>query len=189
MGFFDFFKRVPRALDRATEIPAIKQVFPVVAQVDAVKDSVKAMAADFPGSLVDELRRWPETRLNAWMVRLGHAFGPPGLKHFSELSPLAQKSLLERVPVLKTAHSDWPAPFDWVPRRLTCWVGPAPTVDDVIEGNVTELKPIPNNGEWYVMRGYMAATTEDGIHDRLGWRFDDVDGYWNLAFFTVKKVN
>lgn len=188
MGFFDFFKKkILTPLDKATEVPAVKELFPVVAQVDAVKDSVKGIVQEFPGTLFADLQRWPESRLSAWFVRLGHAFGPRGLKHFSELSPDGQQALLDRAPVLKTNHDDWPAFLAWVPRRLTVWVGPEPTKFDVIEGRVTELKPIPARGEWYVLRGYMAATTEDGLHDRLGWRWDDIDGYYELSF-TVKQI-
>jgi hypothetical protein len=91
------------------------------------------------------------------------------------------------VPVLKTNHSDWLKAFQWVPRRLTTWVGPAPTVKDIIAGNVTELKPIPLDGEWYVMRGYFASTSKGGLHFRIGWRWDNVDSYWTLSF-SLKKV-
>lgn len=143
---------------------------------------VEILAAFISGQLYDV----PEIRINAWMARVGKAFGPAGIRHFSELSHDEQQALLRRVPVLKTRHEDWPKPLSWVPRRWTCYVGPAPTMTDVIDGNVTEMRPIPKNGEWYVIRGYMASTTQEGIHNRVGFRYDDVDDYWEFPAFTVK---
>src|SRR5206468_4905418 len=108
--------------------------------------------------------------------------------HFSELTPMEQQALVARVPVLMGAHTDWLRPFQWVPRTLTVWVGPAPDINQVIMGNVTPpLKPIPKPGEWYVLRGYLCSTTAEGIHDRLGWRFDDVDLYFELSL-SLKMV-
>ena len=147
---------------------------PMPANVRAVVSRLVAKVRREPGE-VDE-------RLNGFLVRFGRAFGPPGLKHFSELSTNEQQALLNRVPVLRGAHTDWLKPFQWVTRTLTVWVGPAPEMSQVIAGNVTlPLKPIPQPGEWYVLRGYMASTTAEGIHDRLGWRWDDVDLYWSLS--------
>lgn len=137
-------------------------------------------------AIAGTLKGVPEQRLNEWLVRLGLAFGPAGLRHFSELTIAERDALLRRVPVLALNHSDWPKPFQWVPRRWTCWVGKAPTLADVIIGEVSEMKPIPNNGEWYVLRGYMAASTVDGVHNRLGWRYDDVDDYFEFPSLTVK---
>jgi len=135
------------------------------------------------------LKSIPEQRLTSWLHRVGLAFGPLNARHFSVLSSDEQQALLERVPVLRTNHTDWPKPLSWVPRRWTAWIGPAPTLADVIVGQVTELKPIPKNGEWYVLRGYMASTTKEGIHDRLGWRYDDVDRYFDFPSFTVKTFS
>lgn len=128
-----------------------------------------------------ELKSIPMDRINLWMVHLGMAFGPAGIRHFSELSIPEQTTLLNRVPVLRGNHTDWLKPFQWVPRRLTVWVGPEPKMEDVLDGQVTELKPLPNHGEWYVLRGYMASTTEEGIHNRFGWRWDDIDRIWVLS--------
>ena len=130
------------------------------------------------GSLTAPLRLWPEQRINGFLTRFGRAFGPPGLRHFSELSLSEQRELLIRVPVLKTAHSDWISPLRWVPRTWTVYLGPAPTEASILmvsEGNPDPLKPIPQPGHWVVLKGYMAATTADGIqiHDRLGFRWDD----------------
>src|SRR5438046_1385160 len=97
------------------------------------------------GSLTAPLRLWPEQRINGFLTRFGKAFGPPGLRHFSELSLSEQRELLIRVPVLKTNHTDWPSFLRWVPRTLVLWLGPAPTKADVIMGeNVRDpLKPVP----------------------------------------------
>jgi hypothetical protein len=138
------------------------------------------------GAVSGKLQDIPEKRLMAWLHRVGLAFGPANLRHFSVLPPEEQAALLVRVPVLKTNHSDWPKPVSWVPRRWTAWIGPAPTLADVIVGQVTEMKPIPKKGEWYVLRGYMASTTAEGIYNRLGWRYDDVDDYFEFPAFTIK---
>lgn len=141
------------------------------------------------GAVSGTLKAIPEQRLTGWLNRVGLAFGPENLRHFSVLSSAEQESLLARVPILKTNHADWPGPLRWVPRRWTTWIGPAPTLASVIVGKVTELKPIPKKGEWYVLRGYMASTTAEGIHNRLGWRYDDVDDYFEFPSFTVKTFD
>lgn len=200
MGFWGFLKtKVAPALDKATESP-LKDIVPIVGKIDAAKDMVKGVVDEIPASVEawgKELSQWPEERINEWLVRLGHAFGPPGIIHFSELSEVAQRGLLERVPILKTTHTDWIDPFKWVPRRTVCWIGGTPyTKRHVLEGAVShasildngELRPIPAIGDWYVVDGYMAATTADGWHDRLGWRWDDVDRYWDLSL-ALKRAN
>src|SRR5439155_8576763 len=83
------------------------------------------------GTLMAPIRAWPQQRINGFLTRFGRAFGPPGLRHFSELSLAEQQELLARVPVLRTNHSDWAA-LRWVPRTLVVWVGPAPTRADVL---------------------------------------------------------
>src|SRR5205809_3470598 len=45
------------------------------------------------------------TLFRSWLVHFGKAFGPAGLRHFSELSFAEQIELLTRVPVLRTNHS------------------------------------------------------------------------------------
>jgi len=150
-------------------------------------NTLQAFIADLAlGSIGAKLKSLPPQRIEQFFVRFGKAFGPPQVRHFSELTPVEKEALLNRVPVLRKNHEDWPKAFSWIPRTVTTWVGPAPQLSDVIVGSEPlELKPIPNRGQWYVLRGYMAATTMDGIHDRIGWRFDDVDLYWTLSF-TVK---
>ena len=136
------------------------------------------------GTLTAPLRAWPQQRINGFLVRFGHAFRPPGLCHFSELSLAEQQELLARVPVLRTNHSDYPAPLRWVPRTLTTWLGSAPTRADVLMSSPVlddPLKPIPAPGQWYVLRGYLTSTSMEGWADRIGWRFDDVDQYYSLS--------
>lgn|SRR5678815_3220677 len=183
--FLGWVKKIPKIFDTATESEALKDAFPAVRTIDAAKDVAKAI---FNDDLAKEMKSWPAERINAWFVRLGKAFGPAGLTHFSELTPPQQDEILAKLPILRRTHDDWAKPFQWMPRKFTAWFGPAPTMADVIEGNVTELKPIPKNGEWYILRGYMTATTEDGVHDRLGWRYDDVDDYYDFSI-TLKRVN
>ena len=138
------------------------------------------------GTLTAPLRAWPQQRINGFLIRFGRAFGPPGLRHFSELSLAEQQELLARAPVLRTNHDDFLRPFQWIPRTVTTWIGPAPTYADILLGNVsgeptTVLKPIPNAGDWWVIRGGMSSTSAEGVHDRIGWRFDDSDFYWTLS--------
>lgn len=134
------------------------------------------------GNLGNQLKAYPVERLNGFLVRFGKAFGPPGLRHFSELSAMEQTQLFNRVPVLKTNHTDFLKPFQWIPRTALVWTGPAPDISQVIMGNVTPpLKPIPKPGEWMVLPGYLASTTIEGVHDRLGWRWDDQDQYFELS--------
>jgi len=134
------------------------------------------------GSFGKYVRSLPVDKLSAWLCRFGRAFGPRKLgRHWSELSVEEQSVWLVKIPILGHAHSDWIAPFQWVPRTLTFWEGTAPTLADVVDGEVTEMKPIPNPGEWYTVPGYMASTTIEGIHDRLGWRWDNIDGFYELS--------
>lgn len=122
--------------------------------------------------------------MNRVAVLLGKAFGPAGIQHYSELPMIEQARLLSRVKVLQTNHADWPEALRWIPRTVTTWVGLPPVI---IDGNTQDPKPIPDRGKWYVARGFFTMTTEDGIHIRFGFRYDDVDGYYSFPSFTVKK--
>jgi hypothetical protein len=145
------------------------------------------IAANSIGAYV---RTLPEQRISAFLVRFGKAFGPKKLgRHWSELPPEEQAAWLARKPFLAKGHGDyWIKGFQWVPRTMTFWEGEPPTLEDVIVGNVTEMKPIPNDGEWYVLDGYMTSVTVEGFHNRLGWRWDNVDKYYNLSF-SVKPTD
>src|SRR2546430_3411508 len=104
------------------------------------------------GSFSKVVRQWPQERLDGWLVRFGRAFGPRGLIHFSELSTPEQQNLLTQVPILRSNHTDWIKPFQWVPRTAMVWVGPAPAISQVLMGNpIAPLKPVPKPGEWYVL--------------------------------------
>ena len=49
-------------------------------------------------------------------------------------------------------------------------------------------RPIPRNGQWWIGKPfYFAFTTKNGWHFRIGLRWDNIDGYYQLTF-TVKKV-
>jgi len=140
------------------------------------------------GSFGKTIRSLPEERVSAWLVRFGKAFGPAKLgRHWSELTPEEQAAWRDKLPILARTHSDFIGPFQWIPRTLLFWEGEAPTLDDVVWGNVTEMKPIPLNGESYCVDGYMASTTIEGIHDRLGWRWDNNDGFYELSI-SLKGV-
>ena len=126
-----------------------------------------------------------QDRLNFLAVLIGKAFGPDKITHFSELSPQDQAALLKRVPVLMTRHTDWPEGLNQIPRTVTIWVGPrAP----ILQGNTDNSKPIPDRGKWFVTRGYLAWTTQEGIHIRFGFRYDDVDQYYDFPSFTIKRA-
>jgi len=49
-------------------------------------------------------------------------------------------------------------------------------------GNVRPLQPIPQQGHWELTWPlYFAVTSSDGWHFRIGFRWDDVDGYYDLS--------
>ena len=90
-------------------------------------------------------------------------------------------------PILRQRHTDWPEPFSWVPRKWTAWLGDPPVK---IAGNEDEVKPIPDAGKWILESPfYIAGQSKDGLYARTGLRWDDVDHYYNLSLFTVKKYD
>lgn len=120
------------------------------------------------------------------LVLMGKAFGPDGAIHFSELPPALQTGLLNRVPVLSTHHTDWPAPLNVIPRTSTTWLMLNGQPPPIIAGNTSDRKPIPDRGTWFVSRGYMAYQSPEGFYIRCGFRWDDVDLYLTFPAFTVK---
>lgn len=124
------------------------------------------------------------SHLTALARLMGKAFGPDGIRHFSDLLPHEQSELLARAPILQTNHEDWPDGLEWIPRKVTAYVGPRPPI---LEGNTDDAKPIPARGQWFVTRGYLAWTSVAGIHVRMGFRYDDVDHYFEFPSFTIKK--
>ena len=87
-------------------------------------------------------------------------------------------------PILRRNHNDWPAPFQWVPRKWTAWLGDPPVK---VAGTEDEVKPIPDAGKWILEAPfYLAGQSQDGLYARTGLRWDDVDHYYNLSLFTAK---
>jgi hypothetical protein len=110
---------------------------------------------------------------------LGTAFRPD-LRHFTDLSEEEQEGRLREVPILKKNHDDWPAPFNTIPRSATVFFGPPPA---------SGSKPILPPGESFVGEGYLTLTTDDGIHIRHGFRYDDIDHYYTYVILTIKRVS
>lgn len=82
-------------------------------------------------------------------------------------------------------HDDWPGPLKKVPRWANAFCGDGP--DWPAEITADRRKPIPprgtktwhwrdKNGQW---RRYYAWTSKNGLHFREGFRWDDVDFYYN----------
>lgn len=127
-------------------------------------------------------------KLQGFLVQFGQAFGPDKLgRHWSELTVAEQQAWYKKLPFLRGTHDDFVKGFQWIPRTLLFWEGDAPDWHDVRGGNATELRPIPNHGETLVLRGYRANTSAEGVHDREGFRWDDVDGYYELSI-SLKGV-
>ena len=77
-------------------------------------------------------------------------------------------------------HDDWPGPLKKVPRWANAFCGEGPVWPEEI--TLERRKPIPpwgtrtwhwedKNGAW---RRYYAFTTEEGLHFREGFRWDDI---------------
>jgi hypothetical protein len=116
-----------------------------------------------------------------------------------------------RPPILNETHRDWTF-FRFVERAETAYFGKPPVK---VDGNArlyvrwyrftghfwqpcapneegAELfehpLPIPDRGEWW--RGnpdFYAVMTETGWYMRHGYRWDDIDGYYQKPSFTIKK--
>jgi len=82
-------------------------------------------------------------------------------------------------------HDDWPGPLKKVPRWANAFCGDGPDWPEEITAE--RRKPIPprgtrtwhwrdKNGQW---RRYYAWTSDHGLHFREGFRWDDVDLYYN----------
>ena len=52
-------------------------------------------------------------------------------------------------------------------------------------------QPIPPPGQWHftIWPTYFGMSTRSGWHFRIGFRYDDVDGYYNWPSLTVKKLD
>jgi hypothetical protein len=126
------------------------------------------------------------------IVAFGTAFGPSGAVLLSTRPSSEIESFFTLHPNLSRTHVDWISLLSWVRREYTIWI----PVDDAVFpqvkllGNAKTQKPIPEPDEWWVGQGFITATVEIlnmNIHGRLGFRPDDVDGYWAISF-TIKIV-
>ncbi len=82
-------------------------------------------------------------------------------------------------------HNDWSWPFSKIPRRWTAFEGKPPRK---LLGNSPATKPIPDRGHWLVAwPPYLALQTQNGWHFRIGVRWDDVDSYYQVPSFTIKR--
>ena len=108
-------------------------------------------------------------------------------------------------------HDDWLWPFSYIPRAWNAFCGKGPgrwgkTVCDfekIIDINMeflTTFKPIPRpgdsvwiwrdvDGSWrpYYARTWRLKNFWNGryLHFRIGFRWDDVDFYYNLVLFNL----
>ena len=84
-------------------------------------------------------------------------------------------------------HTDWLWPFSYIPRAWNAFCGEGPI------WLTPEQKPIPlpggvshhsrdKNG---ARRPYYGRTFKNGFHFRTGYRWDDVDHYYNWVLFTA----
>ncbi len=92
-------------------------------------------------------------------------------------------------------HTDWIWPFSYVPRAWNAYCGKGPIWET---GPEYQSKPIPDRGfksahTWDSAafgehRSYWAITYSNGLHIRHGYRWDNVDNYYNYVVFTAKVV-
>ena len=95
-------------------------------------------------------------------------------------------------------HNDWPWPLNKIHRSTSAFCGGGePDWPPEIPMEARKAIPPPGMvtyhhrdqaGNW---RPYYALTTKDCLHMRNGFRWDDVDGYFNLVIpwmATVKRV-
>ena len=90
-------------------------------------------------------------------------------------------------------HTDWPFFARWIPRAWNAYCGRGPIWT---RGPAYQSKPIPDRGfksahDWDMngsRRYYRAVTYKNGLHIRTGYRWDDVDNYYNKLFITIKVV-
>jgi hypothetical protein len=99
------------------------------------------------------------------------------------------------MPIPGGNHNDWIWPFSLIPRRATAIVGPPPT-DVTYSANFDKVNhhpDIPNEGAWALSKhpeyGVSFAEVKNGVLFAAGtFRYDYVDGYYELGRFTIKKV-
>ena len=122
-------------------------------------------------------------------------------------NPILGKSCLPE-PFRLKPHNDYPWGLRWVPRWATSWCMQEPPVQLLGNQKSTAVtpagkrgpKPIPEPGTWQLsgMRlhinfpiyipTYVAITTKNRFHFRIGARWDDVDHYYVFPSIALKKV-
>jgi hypothetical protein len=94
-------------------------------------------------------------------------------------------SASKRPAILNQKHTDWSKLLRWVPRSWSAFLGNPP---HKLAGNAPTTKPIPDPGCWWFgLPLYFAFQTKSGIHARLGFRWDDVDKYYNVTIQPFKR--
>lgn len=86
-------------------------------------------------------------------------------------------------------HDDWLWPFKYIPRAWNAHCGEGPLWDI---GGGYQPKPVPEPGyrsrhTWDrngASRPYSARTFKNGFHIRRGYRWDDVDHYYNWVLIS-----
>lgn len=99
-------------------------------------------------------------------------------------------------------HWDYPWPFHLIPRGWTTfdWGKPEMVLGNQRARRDGKPKPIGEYGSFQVSRYpdlplpfswfpvYVAFTTRDGLHFRLGARWDDVDAYTQFPSVAIKRL-
>ena len=106
------------------------------------------------------------------------------------------------------SHADYIRPLRWVKWKYTVVCGIDPPVQDhgnqdfhtSLVSHRLGVKPIPPPGQWQhshavahnrifwnVRMDYLAIRLKNGLHARLGWRWDDVDGFYVFSL-SIKKI-
>ncbi len=93
-------------------------------------------------------------------------------------------------------HNDWWWPFSLIPRRWTAFNSDIPPVKIAGTERAQDHVDIPERGKW-ILAGvgnlkipvYFAVTTKAGWHFRIGlFRYDYIDGYYQIFTFTIKRL-
>lgn len=99
-------------------------------------------------------------------------------------------------------HWDYPWPFHLIPRGWTTfnWGKPEMMIGNQRARENGGPKPIGEYGSFQISRYpdlplpfswfpvYVAFTTREGLHFRLGARWDDVDGYTQFPSVAIKRL-
>jgi hypothetical protein len=94
-------------------------------------------------------------------------------------------------------HTDWPFPFNRIPRSWTAFESTVPPVKIAGTERVEDNLDIPERGKWVIagvgglhIPVFFALTTTSGFHIRIGLlRYDYVDSYYTGPTFTIKQLS